>query len=325
MRVSRAVEKLKKYLQKNGVTVPVAILGTTLLENAVQAAPASCAQAVGKATLLSGSTTAKAHLISQEVLKSMVVIKWKAASLIAALGIVGAACVSNGVAREPAPQPIATPNPAWPSGVPIMQKSKAAYAALSAYNGMTTVRTQSVMDGRPSEYNGTAKIQFRRPNLLHIEGQLAGGGDGTYRIAYDGEATMVDYESYGKKEPTSRYPTPERAVDSMTGVAASAPTFIPSALMGFKRTPFKDFEDARLEGQEAIDGAPCNRVSITLPHDKETFWVDAKTSLLRRYKRERDQIDAGAFYRKRGEPVPEDTPKSYSSTAVHDFAIESAS
>ena len=91
--------------------------------------------------------------------------------------------------------------------------------------------------------------------------------------------------------------------------------------------PFPRHHNARLEGQESIDGAPCDKVSIAVPHDKKTFWVDTKTFLLRRYSRERDQIDMKKDAEAKGRTLPADmeAPESFSMTSVHDFTINSAS
>lgn len=290
MRVSRAIEKLKKYLQKRGVAVPVAILGAVLLENAVQAAPASCAQAVGQTAIFSGSATAKAHLISQEVLKNMAITKLKAASLIAALGIVGAACVSHLASREAvsAAQVIPTPNPSWPSGLATLQKSKAAYLALSTYEGETSVHTQANLRDRMVESELMASIQFRRPNLLHIN-RLKDGRT-TYKLTYDGGVTNFEFNLTSK--PVRRF---YASLEEALAPAANAPgtKHIPAALMGFdQNSPFRNMEaqNPKLEGQEDIGGAQCHRVSITFQlneapqhNSKRTFWVDAKSFLLRRY------------------------------------------
>lgn len=105
MRVSRAIEKLRQYLRKNGVAVPTALLSSLLAENAVQAAPASCAQAIGHmlsgvtagtTVAVSGAVTAtKAHSISQGVMKIMLTNKLQAAAVIGGLGVIGGAGIMH--------------------------------------------------------------------------------------------------------------------------------------------------------------------------------------------------------------------------------------
>jgi hypothetical protein len=266
----------------------------------------------------------------------MLMTKWKVASVVMALGVTGVAGIAGtayvsyllplrAAETEEQKKQAAEAYAALPDGGPTLEKSKAAYAALSTYVGTTSVRSQSIMDGRKLDQTATANIQFRRPNLLHIEGLLA--SDGTYKIAYDGQETASEATYYGQKSPAQYTGSPERAVDAMTGVAAQAPTLIPSALMGLARNPFKDTTNAKLEGQEDIAGASCYKVSIAVPHDKKTFWVDAKSFLLRRYSRERDQIDVKKDAEARGRKLPADfdPPKSHSSTTVHNFTIKSAS
>jgi RNA polymerase sigma factor (sigma-70 family) len=361
MRVTRAIEKLKNILRKQGVAVPVAFLATTLAERAVQSAPASCAHAVGQllGQMAIGSSTAvgagvvansvastgitstgvastKAHVISQGVIKSMFINKLKVAAIVAGLGVTGVGgalhvaqllpvgAAETGAKTSSVKQAVVA-NSKLPSGSAILQKSAAAYTALSTYNGSVSVRTDVLMNGNKSEYNGTANIVFTRPNSLHIDGLLAAGA-GTYKIDHDGQTTTLEMVMRGKKK-VSKPESAEMAVASATGVAAQAPTIIPALLMKFDwGYAFKDTKNARLEGQETIGTARCYKISKQTSQGHQTYWVDTKSFLLRQYKHDVSQAQGQKAFqsvpKKYLSKVP--MPQSYSSTAVHTFTIKSA-
>lgn len=86
-RIERALEKLRLYLKKHGVAVPIAVLSTLLVEQAVQAAPATCATVVaqgvfsttGKTAGVAAKTAAMSlslsgALIAMSIKKSVVVL-----------------------------------------------------------------------------------------------------------------------------------------------------------------------------------------------------------------------------------------------------------
>ncbi len=251
-----------------------------------------------------------------------------AAQLLATPIFVGAAETTSTTSAQ---QQAAAPNApeVTVTGNTILQRSAAAYAALSHYDGKTIVRGDNVTDGILSEYNGTANIRFTRNEFLHIDGLMASGG--TYRIEYDGQKTVLEHVwKDDEKKEVKEVASPELAVAAMTGVAAQAPTYIPAALMKFNwgyMLGADATKDAVLEGQENIDGVVCYKVVIAAPHNNKTFWVDTKSSLLRRYKHEQDKIDVAKIFENLPTPLPEGftIPKSMSSVAVHDFIVESAS
>ena len=92
-RVERALEKLKLYLKRHGVTVSIPLLAGLLTERAVGAVPASCAAAVtGAVSKVSGAgvnslsaalktelKSSNASIISKGVVKAMIVNKVKVA------------------------------------------------------------------------------------------------------------------------------------------------------------------------------------------------------------------------------------------------------
>jgi RNA polymerase sigma factor (sigma-70 family) len=96
MLVNRAVEKMRRVLTRKGTTVSATVLSTLLAEHAAQAAPAKCVESVlafssqlaahGAQSLTGiGAAQAKAHEISQGVLRDMMIAKTKSVATVALL------------------------------------------------------------------------------------------------------------------------------------------------------------------------------------------------------------------------------------------------
>ena len=111
MRVSRAIEKLRRYFKNHGVAVPIPLLTILLAERAVQAAPGISATLIteeifhlgvvaGGSASAAGLLTSQGHIIqaqiiSQGVLKSMLIQKVKVIAI-----AVGFSLMTVGVSRS---------------------------------------------------------------------------------------------------------------------------------------------------------------------------------------------------------------------------------
>ena len=81
-RLSRAVERLREFFAKRGVTVGASGLVVVISANAVQAAPAALAQGVTVAAMATGSVTGASNLILIQTLKLMAWTKFKTVALV---------------------------------------------------------------------------------------------------------------------------------------------------------------------------------------------------------------------------------------------------
>jgi RNA polymerase sigma factor (sigma-70 family) len=77
MRVSRALEKLRRFFRKRGVLVPAAVLATLLSANSVQAAPAGLAASIPAAALKGSAVAASTMALVKGTLKVMAWLKTK--------------------------------------------------------------------------------------------------------------------------------------------------------------------------------------------------------------------------------------------------------
>jgi len=82
--VSRAVEKLRRYFAKRGITVSAGVLIGAISANSVQAAPAALAQSVTAVAIAKGAAASGSTLTLIKVLKLMAWTKAKIAAVTAA-------------------------------------------------------------------------------------------------------------------------------------------------------------------------------------------------------------------------------------------------
>src|SRR5690606_15042132 len=116
------------------------------------------------------------------------------------------------------------------TGNEILQKSAETYAALTNYSGNTAVIRQANFDNGASYLQtATATITFQRSGKVHIEGRATNGAP--YYIDSDGEKATLRYSVNKESEKTQDCKNLELAIAGATGIAASAPTIIPAALI----------------------------------------------------------------------------------------------
>ena len=96
MRVSRAIEKMRRFFQKRGLTLSATIIAGALSANSVQAAPMGLAASVTVAAVKGTSVTALTITLVKSTLKYMTWMKIKTAALISGIAIatVGTATIS---------------------------------------------------------------------------------------------------------------------------------------------------------------------------------------------------------------------------------------
>jgi RNA polymerase sigma factor (sigma-70 family) len=97
MRVSRALEKLRKFFTKRGVSSTTAIIAGTISANSVQAAPVSLAKTISAVAVVKGSIAATSTItLVKGTMKTMTWLKIKFTLAVSAIGLIagGAAMVA---------------------------------------------------------------------------------------------------------------------------------------------------------------------------------------------------------------------------------------
>lgn len=212
----------------------------------------------------------------------------------------------------------------------IIEKCRAAYAALQSYRGRVKTNSVSIFDGKQGNYGGSAKIVFAKPNLLRIDGKLANGGDFSILSNAEGSWYRWPVENDGKWKKVENLGV---AVSSMTGVAARAPTTISMLLVpSLGRQTFRSAEDAKVEGEETIDGQACFKITARSQRKTTSWWIDKKTFLLRRIFSSYDEEQSAAmlaqvekaseeYFKKKGQPTPPKIEKRFVSK-IEDLEAE---
>jgi RNA polymerase sigma factor (sigma-70 family) len=156
-RVSRALEKLRKFFMKRGVALTATAIAGAVAANSVQAAPAGLAvTATAAAAKGAGISTAIATLV-KGTLKIMTYAKLKFA-----LGITAGILLTGGAVTVAVSQTGGGDNP---PAKEIAGRSRDAYAALSSYSDSGTVVAEIAGQNVTTTFN----IRLQRPNLYRID------------------------------------------------------------------------------------------------------------------------------------------------------------
>jgi RNA polymerase sigma factor (sigma-70 family) len=156
MRVNRALEKLRKFFTKRGVSSTTAIIAGTISTNSVQAAPVGLAMAIS-ATVAKGAVVALSILtLVKGTMKTMTWLKLKFV-----IGVGTAALLVGGLVTMAISQ---TSNDEKLTMAEIFKKSQAAYASLSSYSDEG--KTVAIVNGMTLTI--TFNIKLARPNLYHV-------------------------------------------------------------------------------------------------------------------------------------------------------------
>ena len=298
-RVTRALDKMRHFFGKNGVIVPGAALAVLLSAHAAKAAPAHLSGAA--ATILAGSVPVPISVITEGVLHAMKIaqIKFAASSIAVVVGFSTYAIARGGLTpftmgykiqaltAFPTPGHVLPQNAAKSlTSVQIASHCREAYAALTSYQGTSTVTTQSESSSFPMvlESHTSASIQFVSPGKIRVEGTAEHGG-GAFAYISNGNETA---ETYLGPSNWKKIDTTESAVAGVTGIALHAATTIPALLLKIKwgnPLALGKLLDPEVR-EDSVGGHPCYVVTTHLktPARTETayLWVDEKNFLLRR-------------------------------------------
>jgi RNA polymerase sigma factor (sigma-70 family) len=102
-RVSRAVEKLRKFFAGRGITLSAAVIAGAVSANSVQAAPSGLAKSVTVAVVKGTAVTTSTFTIITSTLKIMTWTKLKTSAVVCAIAIVAAGTATVAIQRAKAP------------------------------------------------------------------------------------------------------------------------------------------------------------------------------------------------------------------------------
>ena len=274
-RVGRALEKLRKFFARRGVTLSAAVIAGVLSANAVQAAPAGLA--VTTAAAATGGLTISATITTliNETMKTMTWLKIKFAA-----GVGVAALLAAGTATVAISRPAAGDGAMKPAE--ILAKTHAAYAALSSYRD----------DGKVIANLGKGEMPPTRFNI-----KLA--RPGFYRVEWDQDLGVMDVNGavwsagmgdYFKRSDSSKtgdsreqYPDRRAALSRANGNSNGAAESIPGIFFNVKwGTPLETAWNSPARQADAKIGAvDCYVLTTSDGGSKQTLWIGKSDFLIR--------------------------------------------
>ena len=266
-RVSRALEKLRKYFLKRGVTLSAAAIAGAVAANSVQAAPAGLAVTVTAAAAKGVAISATITTLVKGTLKIMTYAKLKLAAGIGA-GIIlagGATTVvfsSGGTGTDLA-------------AGEILKQAQEKYASLTSYsdegktvatiNGTTLTTTFSIKLARPGFY----LIQWEQP----VNATYANKG----AVWSAGEGDFLRMGSRDQKQATQ-----EMALASATGISGGAAATIPGTFfsMSWGNQLGSLASSAKRQADEKVGNVVCYVFTSDLEGRTSTLWIGKEDLLI---------------------------------------------
>ncbi|MGD0743950.1 MAG: sigma-70 family RNA polymerase sigma factor [Verrucomicrobiota bacterium] len=274
MRVTRALEKLRKSFTKRGVSSTEAVIAGVISANSVQAAPAALAKSVTAVAIVKGSIAAASTLtLVKGTMKIMTWLKLKFALGVSVVALLVGEAATVAISQKSG----GGDGPLTPQG--ILQKSQEAYASLSSYSAKDTA-----VIGKT--FTSTSTVELARPDFYRLEingysasttniGAVWNSGDGNFMFSHRGTSS---YSKYASRESAFL----EVSV-MMRGVSC---VFIPNIFFNKKIAT----EDVKMSAygnevrEEKIDEVDCYVLTAdNLAHGliSEKLWIGKKDFLIR--------------------------------------------
>src|ERR1039458_299390 len=244
MRVNRALEKLRKFFTKRGVTLSGTAIAGAVSANSVQAAPVDL---VATVTAVAAKGTTISATITTLVKGTMKMMTWMKLKFAAGVGV--AALLAGGAATVAISQ---TSGDDQLKPQEIVAKSHDAYAALSSYSDSGTVVSQIAGQNVTTTFN----TRLQRPNLYRIDwAQTAGTFTSKGVVWSDGSGdnlliTAPDFlmaaAGQKKNDKPKKMPNMKTALALATPLSGSVASTIPGT---FFKQNLGDFAEPAASGR----------------------------------------------------------------------------
>src|ERR1039458_1515594 len=244
MRVNRALEKLRKFFTKRGVTLSGTAIAGAVSANSVQAAPVDL---VATVTAVAAKGKTISATITTLVKGTMKMMTWMKLKFAAGVGV--AALLAGGAATVAISQ---TSGDDQLKPQEIVAKSHDAYAALSSYSDSGTVVSQIAGQNVTTTFN----TRLQRPNLYRIDwAQTAGTFTSKGVVWSDGSGdnlliTAPDFlmaaAGQKKNDKPQKMPNMKTALALATPLSGSVASTIPGT---FFKQNLGDFAEPAASGR----------------------------------------------------------------------------
>ena len=267
-RLSRAVEKLRKFFSKRGVTLTATAIAGAVAANSVQAAPAGLAVTLSATAAQGAAVAATITSLVKGTLKIMAYAKLKLA-----LGITAGILLAGGAAT------LVLSSDGAGGGLPqdeIFKRAQEKYASLTSYSDEG--KTVAILNG--TTLTTTFAIRLARPNLYRIEWEqpvTAANYTNKGVVWSAGEGDFVDMRTGVQKRSSQ-----EDALSSATGVSGSAAATIPGTF--FKMQWGNQLGGAvageRRQDDEKVGDADCYVFTSGSNGRTKTLWIGKQDFLI---------------------------------------------
>ncbi|MEI7937066.1 MAG: sigma-70 family RNA polymerase sigma factor [Verrucomicrobiota bacterium] len=270
-RVGRALEKLRKYFAKRGVTLSAAAIAGAVGANSVQAAPPGLAVTVTAGAAKGTAISATITTLVKGTLKIMAYAKLKLALGIG-MGILllgGAATVVlsiDGTRQGPAPGE-------------IIKKAQEKYGSLTSYSDAG--RTAATINGMSLTTTFTTKLA--RPGFYLIEWDQSVTGRYTNKGAV-WSAGEGDFLRMGSRE--QKQASQETALSSATGISGGAAALIPGTFFGMNwgNQLSAASLSAKRQADEKVEDVDCHVLAYDLKGVARTLWIGKQDFLIHQFR-----------------------------------------
>jgi outer membrane lipoprotein-sorting protein len=215
-RVSRALEKLRKFFTKRGVVLPVAVLTAAISANSIQAAPVGLAATISATAVKGTAVSATITTLVKVTLKLMAYAKLKLALYIGAAIVLVGGATTVALSSDRAGDNAVTGE--------IFKNAQEKYASMTSYSD----EGQTVATVSGSTLTTTFIIKLARPNLYRIEWQQkneSAYSTTTTKPEAVWSAGAGDFLEMGFG--VQKQKGQETALSSAVGISASASSSIP--------------------------------------------------------------------------------------------------
>jgi len=287
-RVSRALEKLRTYFTKRGVTLSVTALAGAMAANSVQAAPAGLAVAVTATAAKGAAISATITTLVKGTLKLMTYAKLKLALGIGA-GIILASGATTVVVSSTGPG-------SGPPSADIIKRAQEKYASLTSYSdsgrivaegwGWRPATTFTTKLARPGfylvEWEGVGAENPNKPNITD-KGAVWSAGDGDFvqKVWSIGDGDSLQKE----KGAPQRFADKEGALSS-----AVASVTIPGQFFSLTNAIWRAASSAPTLFKRQADGkvgdVDCYVLAVEEKGNKIAHWIGKQDFLIHQWRYE---------------------------------------
>jgi RNA polymerase sigma factor (sigma-70 family) len=262
-RVTRALDKLRKFFTKRGVTLSATLIAGAVSANSVHAAPVGLTISVVAAA--KGSAVAASTLtLVKGTMKMMTWMKLKFAAGVGVAALLAGSAVTVAISQTSGDDQLKPQE--------IAKQAQAAYAALSSYSDTGTAASEGGGQTQTTIFN----IRLQRPNLYRIDWTGTGGFYTSKGIVWSqGTGDFFEMGAAGqeKNAQPQKMKDMQMALASATGVSGQAAATIPGTFFNQSwgdvlKVAASGRSQLEKEGDERVGAVDCSVISSMLDPKK---------------------------------------------------------